>query len=250
MGVDATDATGDGLADLFVTNFYLEHNTFYQNLSGTLFQDISNACGVAGPSIFRVGWGTALEDLDNDGWPDIFVTNGHVDNNLLHLVDRDEPYAQLAGLFRNQGKGAFEHVTDDAGEYFRLAHVGRGAAFGDLDNDGDIDIVVTHKDSPPGVLINESHKYNPPKNWIQLHLVGTRSNRDAIGARVEFEIDGQKISRQIRGGKSYLSAHDLRLTIGVNTSAEIRQLTIYWPSGSVTTLDALEVNRSYTVREP
>src|SRR5262249_10868057 len=160
-----------------------------QNLKGTLFQDVSNASGVAAASIKSVGWGTALEDLDGDGWPDIFVANGHVDDNLKQAHDRDEPYAQLPGIWRNVGKGMFVYVTDDAGAYFATPHVGRGVAFGDLDNDGDIDMAVTHKDQLPAVLINDSQSQaEPPNDWIQLKLVGVRSNRDAIGCRVELEI--------------------------------------------------------------
>jgi hypothetical protein len=251
MGVDATDVDGDGLPDLFVTNFFLEHNTLYKNLGDDLFQDISNAAGVAAASIQAVGWGTALEDLDGDGWLDIFVTNGHVDDNVRQAHDRDEPYEQLPGLWRNRGKGAFDHVVDDAGAYFRTPHVGRGAAFGDFDNDGDIDIVVAHKDQRPAVLANESRQNAETANaWIQLTLIGTRSNRDAIGSRVELELDSQKISRQIRGGKSYLSAHDVRLTIGLGQAPRVNRLTIHWPSQTINVLENVEVNRAYTIREP
>lgn len=253
MGVDAGDVNGDGLPELYVTNFFLEHNTLYQNLGRNLFQDVSNSSGVAAASIYRVGWGTALEDLDGDGWPDIFVANGHVDDNLKEAFGRDEPYAQMPGLWRNLGRGVFEHVEGDAGPYFSAPHVGRGAAFGDLDNDGDIDIVVTHRDDRPAILSNESTVPNQPAHsWIQLKLIGTRSNRDAIGTRVELQTAAAKttISRQIRGGKSYLSAHDLRLTIGLGDAAQVDRLSIYWPSHTVTVMESVELNRAYTIREP
>jgi hypothetical protein len=252
MGSDAGDVNGDGLPELFVTNFYLEYNTLYQNLGHNLFQDVSNASGVAAASMNRVGWGTALEDLDGDGWLDVFVTNGHVDDNLKEAMGRDEPYAQPPGLWRNKGKGLFEHVKDDAGLYFETAHVGRGAAFGDLDNDGDIDIVVTAKDERPAILCNESRPPDAPRNsWIQLALVGTHSNRDAIGTRIDLDRGAGKppISRQIRGGKSYLSAHDYRVTIGLGDAQKVERISVFWPCGGETVLRSLEVNRTYVIRE-
>jgi enediyne biosynthesis protein E4 len=244
MGVDAADVTGDGLPDLFVTNFYLEHNTLYHNLGNVLFQDVANRSGVATDSTNAVGWGTSLEDLDADGWLDIFVTNGHVDDNI------DQPYAELPGLWRNLGGDRFQYVAAGGGAYFAEPHVGRAVAFGDLDNDGAIDLVVTHKDAPAAVLHNDSCEHTTDRNaWVQLNLVGTRSNRDAIGTRVELEASGRRLVRHLRGGKSYLSAHDLRLTIGLGAATSVERLTVFWPSGAVTTLEDIDVNSAYTIRE-
>jgi len=250
MGADAGDTDGDGLPELFVTNFYNEHNTLYRNLGNNLFQDVSNWTGVAAGSLQFVGWGTALEDLDGDGWLDILVVNGHVDDNVSEL-GRDEPYAQKTAVWRNQGKGQFEKL-EGCGAYFDTAHVSRGAAFGDLDNDGDIDVVITHKEERPTVLRNDSPNLrpSPSKTWIQLKLVGTRSNREALGAQVEVVGRNGTIVRQVRGGVSYLSSHDRRLTVGLGDLPRLDKITIRWPSGIVTVLEDMEVNRSYTVREP
>jgi hypothetical protein len=250
MGVDAADVDGDGLPELFVTNFYLEHNTLYRNLKDGLFQDVSHWTGVAAGSIQLVGWGTAMEDLDEDGWCDLFVVNGHVDDNLARM-GRDEPYAQPSRVWHNQGKGQFQWLEGNLGPYFQTAHVSRGAAFGDLDNDGDIDVVVTHKDERPTILRNDSRlrRQDDPHAWIQLHLQGIQSNRDAIGAAIEVHTDDHIISRQVRGGRSYLSGHDLRVCIGLGPSTNVQRTHIRWPSGASMELTNPNVWRTYAVRE-
>jgi hypothetical protein len=251
MGVDAEDIDGDKLADLVVTNFFLEHNTLYRNLDAGLFQDVSHWSGVAAGSIQLVGWGTALEDLDEDGWCDLFVVNGHVDDNLAQM-GRDEPYAQPSRVWRNHGRGQFQKMEGDLGDYFRTAHVSRGAAFGDLDNDGDVDIAITHKDERPTILRNDSRSRRPaePYGWIQLSLQGTLSNRDAVGASIEVHSTDRVISRQIRGGRSYLSAHDLRVCVGLGQSKTVQRVIVRWPSGLTTELENPSACRTHTVREP
>ena len=182
MGVDAEDVDGDGRPDLFVTNFANEYNTLYENLGKGLFADTTPYFGLAADTMPCVGWGCALADFDNDGWPDNFVDQ--------RPRRQQPPRAGTARRLRGaaapasptrQGK-RFRLATRDAGPYFDSAHVGRGAAFGDLDDDGDIDIVVNHKDGAPALLRNDSTNEN---HWIRLELQGTRSNRDAVGARVE-----------------------------------------------------------------
>jgi hypothetical protein len=250
MGVDAGDVDGDGLLDLFVTNFIMEYNALYRNLGyGNLFQDVSNWNGITAGGMQAVGWGTALEDLDGDGWLDALAVNGHVDDNAMEQ-GRNEPYAQKPALWYNRGKGKFQKV-DDVGPYFSTSHVSRGASFGDLDNDGDVDVVITHKDDRPTILRNDSRTYHKSANaWVQLKLVGILANRDAVGARVEVDCGGRRLTRQIRGGSSYLSAHDQRLEIGLGTSAKVDRITIHWPSGVVTEMADLATNQSYTIREP
>ena len=246
MGVDAEDVNGDGRPDLLVTNYWNEPNSLYMNLGGGMFEDRTPASGMATDSTPWVGWGCALADFDNDGWPDCFVTNGHVDNNL-ELLGYNSPYAQPPLLHRNlEGRG-FRLATRDAGPYFDESHVGRGAAFGDLDDDGDIDIVVNHKDGAPALLRNDTPTHN---HWIRLSLVGTVSNRDAIGARVEVELAGRTLFRQRKGGASLESAHDPRLLIGLGSELEARKVTVRWPSRRVSVAEHLAADRSYRVVEP
>jgi hypothetical protein len=250
MGVDAEDINGDGRPELLRTNFKDEYNTLYQNLGNGAFYDQSPMFGAAADDLPWVGWGCALADFDNDGWPDRFVTNGHVDDN-----SRDTPYAEPPLLHRNvplqAGPDAgrrFKLATRGVGPYFETTHVGRGAAFGDLDDDGRLDIVVNHKDGAPAVLLNRT----PPSGnrWIRLRLVGTRSNRDAVGARVEVVVGNRTIYRQRKGGASLESAHDPRLLIGVGPAEEITKLTVHWPKGGDTTLEHVKPDQTIEVTEP
>jgi enediyne biosynthesis protein E4 len=246
MGVDAEDVNGDGLPDLLATNFANEYNTLHLNLVTGLFMDATAFFGLAADTVPFVGWGTALADFDNDGWPDNFVTNGHVDDNRQEL-GQVYAYAEPPLLFLNRDGKRFSLATRDAGPYFETNHVGRGAAFGDIDDDGDIDIVVNHKDNTPALLRNDTKSGN---HWIRLELQGTRSNRDAVGTRVEVRVGGRTIVRQRKGGYSLESSNDPRLLIGVGPAGAVDRVTLRWPSGAVSTLEHLETDRSYKVVEP
>jgi enediyne biosynthesis protein E4 len=270
MGVDAEDCDGDGRPELFVTNYQYEYSTYYQNLSGSVsdrpgripavvFRDSSASVGLVADSTPWIGWGCALADFDNDGWPDCFVANGHIDDNR-EQIGPNLAYAEPSLLHRNVPAGdtqnyapnnhngrRFQLSTRDVGPYFSTKHVARGAAFGDLDNDGDIDIVVNHKDGAPAILRNDTPGNN---RWIRLNLVGTCSNRDAIGARVEVDAGGRTITRQRKGGCSLESAHDPRLLIGLGAVNVVERVTIHWPSGGVSTLEHLTPNKAYEVVEP
>jgi hypothetical protein len=246
MGVDAEDVDGDGRPELLVTNFRNEPNSLFRNVGAGFFVDHSTKCGMANDSMPWIGWGCALADFDNDGWPDCFVANGHVDDNL-HLFGRYSPYAQPALLHHNMKGNRFRLATRSAGDYFDEAHVGRGVAFGDLDDDGDIDIVVNHLDGAPGLLRNDTRTEN---HWIRLSLVGTVSNRDAVGARVEVALKDRTLYRQRKGGTSLESSHDPRLLIGIGPETEVRAVSIRWPSGRTTTLNRLAADASYRVVEP
>jgi hypothetical protein len=246
MGVDAEDVNGDGRPDLFVTNYSNEPNALFMNLGDGLFEDRTPTSGMSTDSTPWVGWGCALADFDNDGWPDCFVSNGHVDNNL-DLLGYDNPYAQPPLLHRNLDGRKFRLATRDVGPYFDQQHVGRGAAFGDLDDDGDIDIVVNHKDGAAALLRNDTPTGN---HWIRLSLAGTLSNRDAVGALVQVELKSRTLSRQRKGGSSLESAHDPRLLIGLGQETEARKVTIRWPSGQVSVAEHLVADLSYLVVEP
>jgi hypothetical protein len=246
MGVDAEDVNGDGLPDLFVTNFANEANSMYMNLGHGLFDDRTPSSGMATDSTPWVGWGCALADFDNDGWPDCFVGNGHVDDNL-HLLGKNRPYAQPPLLHQNLEGTRFRLATRDAGLYFDQDHVARGAAFGDIDNDGDIDIVVNHKDGAPALLRNDT---NSAHHWIRLTLVGTLSNRDGIGARIEVDRGDRTIFRQRKGGSSLESAHDPRILVGLGQQTQAHSVTIRWPSGRLSRAEELDCDTSYRVVEP
>jgi enediyne biosynthesis protein E4 len=246
MGVDAEDLDGDGLPDLFVTNFDAEYNTLYRNLGGGQFRDVGFESGLGRDTLPWVGWGTALADFDNDGWPDNFVANGQVDDNL-RLMGRNLDYEEPALLFRNQEGKRFRLATRDAGPYFESRHVGRGAAFGDFDDDGDIDIVVNHKDGAPAVLRNDAVNAN---HWIRLELRGTKSNRDAVGARIEVVAGGRKLLRQRKGGYSMESSNDPRILIGIGKADEVETLVVRWPSGAITKQEHLKPGRNYSLVEP
>jgi hypothetical protein len=245
MGVDAEDLTGDGLPELFATHFREDYNTLYLNLDGRTYQDISARAGIVKDSLPDVGWGCALADFDNDGHLDMMVVNGHIDDNLTALTGTEIPQAEPAKLWRNQGDGRFRLVRD-AGAFFDTGHVARGAAFGDLDDDGDIDVVVSLMDDHPAILINES----APHPWIRLELVAGRSGRPAIGAVAEVHAEGRVIHRQLKGGGSYLSAGDPRLLIGLGSAERVERVVIHWPGGTRSELAAPATYQSHRIEGP
>jgi hypothetical protein len=246
MGVDVEDIDGDGLPELFVTNFANETSTLYQNYGNGIFFDSTAMFGLASDSMPWVKWGCALADFDNDGWPDCFFVNGHVDNNR-HELGQPVDYEEIPLLFRNDHGKRFRLATRDVGPYFDNKHVGRGAAFGDIDNDGDIDIVVNHKDGAPALLRNDSKSGN---HWVRFALEGTKSNRDAIGAKLEVTAGERPIYRQRKGGCSMEATNDSRVTVGIGSATEVKKVVIRWPSGVVQTLENLKVDREYKVVEP
>jgi hypothetical protein len=246
MGVDAEDVDGDGRPDLLVTNYWNEPNSLYMSLGAGMFEDRTPSSGMSGDSTPWVGWGCTLTDFDNDGWPDCFVSNGHVDDNL-ELLGYNSPSAQPPLLHRNLQGRRFGLATRGAGPYFDEDHVGRGVAVGDLDDDGDIDIVVNHKDGAPALLRNDTTTAN---HWVRLSLVGTVSNHDAVGARVEVELAGRTLVRQRKGGASLESSHDPRLLFGLGPEPEARKVTVRWPSGRVSIIEHLPAGKSIRVVEP
>jgi hypothetical protein len=246
MGVDAEDVDGDGRTDILVTNYWSEGSALFLNLGDGLFEDRSQKIGLYHDSLAWVGWGCSLADFDNDGWPDCFVTTGHVDDNL-HLMNRYfHQYAAPPVIHRNQAGKGFKLATRAAGDYFETDHVGRGVAFGDLDNDGDVDLLVNHKDGAPAFLRNDTETSS---QWIRFLLVGSHSNRDAIGARVEIQAGGRTIVRQRKGGASYGSTHDPRLLIGLGDATTASCVTVRWPRGQVDRFTDLPAGMGWLLRE-
>jgi enediyne biosynthesis protein E4 len=245
MGVDARDVDGDGRPEILVTNYWAENNNLYRNLEGGLFSDVSSAVGLAAPSLDRVGFGAGLRDLNNDGWLDIFVTNGHV---LAHPDDvtPDTPRAQKGQLFLNSGGGQFRDVTARAGSGLAQPRVGRGAAFGDWDNDGDLDILLGPNHGPAAMLVNEGV---PGSHWLQLRLRGRRSNRDGIGARIDVTVGGRTQRDEVRSAYSYCSASDLRAHFGLGAVARADRVEVRWPSGQVDRFTQVAADRQYVVTE-
>ncbi len=244
MGVDAGDVDGDGLIDLFVTNLSYETNALYRNLGGGVFADVIYEVGLGQASYLDVGFGAGLVDFDNDGALDIFIANGHV----LDTVDQTSDimtFAQADRLFRNDGAGRFEDVSLASGAHFATSGVSRGAAFGDIDNDGDTDVLVCRSNGPPALLRNDGDG----GNWIRLRLVGSVSNRDGIGARVAVDVGGRTIVREARTASSYLSASALAVTVGLGQVSRAAKVEIRWPSGVVQTLDDVVANQELTVAE-
>ena len=245
MGLDIQDLDGDGLPELFVTNFRGQSNALDLNLDGRNFQDVSAQAGIVRDSLANVGWGCSLGDFDNDGTPDMMVVNGEVDDNLRDFgqeIDYEQPVVVMRGL----GRGRFARVKDP-GPFFTANHAGRGAAFGDLDDDGDLDVVINLMDKKPAVLANESPN---PANWIRLSLEGRPGNREAIGASVEVHAGGRLFQRSIKGGDSFLSVNDRRALVGLGAIDRVDRVEVLWPGGRRTVLEAPAVNQTHRMLEP
>ena len=248
MGVDAGDVDNDGDEDLFLTHLATQTNTLYVNGGAELFEDRSTMSGLGPPSLAATGFGTGFFDYDNDGWLDLFVANGAVATIPALAAANDLfPLHQPNQLFRNLGNGRFEEVTDRAGEVFALSEVSRGAAFGDLDNDGDTDIVVTNNAGPVRFLRNEIGAHN---HWLGLRLAGGSPSRDMLGARVAvFRGEGPPLWRRARTDGGYASAHDPRVLIGLGDTVAVPRIQVVWPSGRVEEWTDLEIDRYVTVTE-
>jgi hypothetical protein len=245
MGIALGDYLHAGRLSLFVTNFSEEYNTLYRNEGKSTFTDVSYASGTAPSSLPYVGWGTGFFDLDNDGWLDLLVVNGHV-YPQVDTRDIGTKYRQPKLLYINQRNGTFREVSRAAGAALSVPRVSRGAAFGDLDNDGDIDIVVGDLDGGPMILRNDGGNRN---NWITLELRGVRGNRLALGARVKVVTGKSAQVDEVRSGGSYLSQNDLRLHFGLGKAERVDRVEIGWPSGKTEVLTNLAARSFYTVKE-
>ena len=250
MGVSAADYDLDGNLDIVKTNFAGDTPSLYRNIGGANFEDTTFAAGLGAHTQY-LGWGCGFFDLDNDGWADILICNGHVYPEVEQLKT-EAGYAQHKLLYRNLRNGRFEEITDLAGPGITAAVAARGCAFGDFDNDGDVDMVVNPVNSLPQLLRCDSTSGN---NWIKLKLIGTKSNRSGIGARVicTATFPGEsKPHRQIdevRSGGGYFSQSDLRVHFGLGKAEKVDLVEIRWPSGQVDALKELLPNELVIVKE-
>jgi hypothetical protein len=245
MGVDFGDIDHDGLFDIIVTNFTDEPDTLYWNRGQQGFVDISWASHIAQPSYPLVGWGTAFFDMDNDGWLDVFVANGHV-YPQMDLVKGGAPYRQPFLLFRNNRDRTFEDVTAQSGLGALPPKARRGAAFGDVNNDGKIDVIVLNVGEPPTLLINRTETQN---HAVLVKLIGGKSNKSAIGARATVTAGDLVQFNEVRGGSSYMSQNDLRLHFGLGSRTMMDSIEVRWPSGKKDSFRNLPADFIFTIDE-
>ena len=227
MGLALGDYDRDGTIDIFKTNFAGDTSTLYANSGDGLCQDRTFASGI-GINTRWLGWGVGFLDLDLDGWLDLFLVNGHVYPEV-EQIRTEAGYQQRKVVYRNLRNGRFEDVTERLGPPVTTPHAGRGAAFGDIDNDGDIDVAVNNVHEPPSLYRLDT---NRTASWTELKLVGTKSNRSAIGARVRIVIGSTTLVREVRGGGSYYSQNDLRVQAGLGEATRIDRVEVRWPNGN------------------
>ncbi len=270
MGVDIGDYDRNGSPDIYVTNFSLEPNSLHRNNGNGTFTETTFGAGVGNPTLLFLGFGTAFKDFDHDGWLDIFAANGHVIDNIS-LFDPTITYAQTNQLFRNEGNGVFSDVSPEAGPPFQVERVHRGAAFGDVDNDGDVDVLVTTVNDVPLLLRNDGTggRGAPGESGgssgaggsggagggsadsasLLVATEGVRSNRNGIGARVTVVTDAVRQSREIRSAYSYLAANDLRAHFGLGAHAGADSVIVDWPGGARDVATGVEGGQLITIRE-
>jgi hypothetical protein len=245
MGTDFGDVDGDGLLDLFVTNHELETHTLYRNLGKGLFAEITAQSGLGTPTLPFVGFGTVLADHDNDGDLDIGIVNGHV-VNMPSLVRPGATEEQRKLLFVNDGRGRMREIGRQAGPGFAAERIGRTLVAGDIDNDGDLDYLVTNNGADAELLRNELGA--GPRAAVFV-LVGTRTNRDAIGTRIRATAGSTSFVREVKGGSSYLGQNDIRVHIGLGTAARLDRMEIRWPNGATEALGPIDAGQIVTVVE-
>jgi hypothetical protein len=244
MGVGIADYDGDGWLDIVRTNFTDQVTTVYRNNGDGTFHDATLQAGL-GVNTKYLGFGIGFFDFDNDGRKDIFIANGHVYPQIagrgLHVS-----YKQPRLLYRNLGNGRFEDISARAGAAIATPAVGRGCAFADLDNDGDIDIVINNLDAPPTVLRNDGGNQN---HWIMIKCIGTRSNRSAIGARVRVSAGGRTQIDEVLSGSGYYSQNDFRLHFGLGAADRVELVEVAWPSGASESFRDIAAGQLLVIRE-
>lgn len=245
MGTDAADVDGDGWFDLYVTHLDFELHRLYRNNRDETFDDVTYSSGIGNKAILLSGVSMKFCDYDNDGWNDVLQVNGAMLDNI-HLYHSEVSYEEPKLMFRNLGGGKFEKVSEHLGPDFMRPAAGRGLAVGDFDNDGDLDAAINIRGDYPQLLRNDGGNAN---HWLEVKLVGTRSNRDGIGAALKLIAEGFTQHEQSKGGMSYMSANDPRIHFGLGRRKTIESLEITWPSGTVDRLSNVPINQIITVKE-
>ena len=243
MGLGVGDYDLDGHLDIFKTHFSDDRNILYHNNGKAYFQD-ATASSRLGVETRYVCWGAGIVDLDNDGLPDLFISTGHVDPTIEKKLPQ-YPFKSPRAVFRNLGQGVFEELIDEAGPGISALHCSRGCAFGDFDNDGDVDVVVVNLNEPPSLLRND---LSAKANWIKVKLEGVKSNRSAIGARAIAHYEGKTQAQTVLSQSSFFSRSDPRLHFGLGSAKSV-DLEIFWPSGQSETHKGISPNRLVTIRE-
>ena len=245
MGVDFGDYDNDGFLDIAVTNFQNEVATLYRNNGNGFFTDVSYPSGTGEKTLPSLGWSVCFFDYDNDTDKDLFIANGHVYDNV-ELFDPSTAFAQTNHLFENLGNGSFEEVTDQIGTDFSRKTPSRGAVFGDYDNDGDIDILVTNSNSKPQLLRNDGGNRN---NWVKVRAIGTASNRAGIGTRIKVMAGGLSQMAEVKSGSGYLGQNEIALHFGLGEFDIIDKIVVIFPSGRVREVEAVPANQLIRIEE-